>query len=229
MNNNLSFGNEYAAAKPAFASTFYSKVFFCFGLAVAMSALGAYIGLNYLVSYFLAMPWLMYVLFALELGLVFTSRLWSEKRPLNYILFATFAAITGLTLVPILAFLLTSAGGVNILIKAFSATALTFTAAALFGHTTHFNLQGIRGFLMIGLIGMIVTGIIGIFVPWSNGFEMVYSGIGVILFTGYVMYDIQNLKHYPENMYIDAALELYLDIFNLFLYILRLIMAFNRD
>jgi len=81
---------------------------------------------------------------------------------------------------------------------------------------------------MMSLIGMIITGIIGIFIPWGNSIELVYSWFGVVLFAGFTMYDIQKLKKYPENMYIQAALQLYLDIFNLFLYILRAISAGRR-
>jgi FtsH-binding integral membrane protein len=55
--------------------------------------------------------------------------------------------------------------------------------------------------------------------------EMIYSGIGVLLFAGYAMYDFQMIKKYPEDRYIDAAMHLYLDIFNLFIFILRLLMS----
>jgi FtsH-binding integral membrane protein len=221
--------NPSAVATANFAPTFMSKVFFFFGLAIAVSALGAYVGLNYFASYFVATPALTYGLIIVELILIFTSGFWSKKAPLSYILFSAFALCTGLTLVPILAYLTLTAGGVAILIKAFTATALMFGACAIFGHTTHYNLQGMRGFLIMGLFGMIIVSVIGIFVPWSNTFEMVFSGIGVILFSAYTMYDIQKLKHYPENAYIDAAIRLYLDIFNLFLFILRLIMSFDRS
>jgi len=112
--------------------------------------------------------------------------------------------------------------------KALLATILTFTAAAIFGWTTHFNLSGMRGFLVIGLIGLIITGVLGFFFPWGNTMELVYSGGGVLLFTGFIMYDFQRLKKFPENMYIEAALSLYLDIFNLFLFMLRLMLA-SRD
>ena len=104
-----------------------------------------------------------------------------------------------------------------------------FTATAVFGWTTKIDLTGMRGFLIIGLLGMIITGIVGIFIPWSNTTEMVYSGIGVLLFIGYTAYDFQKIKHYPEDRYIDAALSLYLDIFNLFMFILRLILSSRRD
>ena len=104
-----------------------------------------------------------------------------------------------------------------------------FTAGAIIGRTTHRNLSGLSGFLFLGIIGMIVVGILGIFFPWGNGFEIIYSGFGVLLFSAFVMYDVQKLKHYPPDRYIDAALALYLDIFNLFINILRLMGALRRD
>ncbi len=210
------------------SSTFMTKVWTVFGLAVGTSALGAFIGLNFLISYFISIPGLMYILIIAEFLLVITSSFWSKKEPINFIIFGAFAFITGLTLVPILAYFVSTAGGLDLLIKALVATALMFGGCAVFGATTHRNLQGIGGFLIMSLIGMVIVGVIGIFIPWNNTFEMIYAGIGVVLFSIYTMYDVQKLKAYPEDMYIMAAMQLYLDIFNLFLYILRLLSALNR-
>ncbi|MFA6992179.1 MAG: Bax inhibitor-1/YccA family protein [Candidatus Gracilibacteria bacterium] len=217
-----------AGARTGIEPTFFGKVMTFFALAVLSSAVGCYLTLVYGMKFFVEAPALIWVLFVVELVLILTSRLWSTRSPLNKILFAAFTFITGMTLAPLIAILVASPAGAAILYKALFATALMFTATAVFGWTTHLNLSGLRGFLFMALIGMIIVGIIGIFVPWGNGFEMVYAGIGVILFSGYTMYDFQKLRHYPEDRYIDAALNLYLDIFNLFLYILRLIMALSR-
>ena len=103
-----------------------------------------------------------------------------------------------------------------------------FGAAAIFGWTTKIDLSGLRGFLIIGLLGLIVVGILGLFIPWNNTAEMVYSGIGVLIFSGYTMYDFQKIKQFPEDAAIDAALALYLDIFNLFIMLLRLLSSLNR-
>jgi FtsH-binding integral membrane protein len=119
--------------------------------------------------------------------------------------------------------------GVTLIIKALVATTAMFSATALFGWVTQKDLSGLRGFLMISLIGIIVVSIIGIFIPWGNNFEMIFAGFGVILFSGYTMYDIQQIKSSPGLSPIDAALRLYLDIFNLFIFILRLMGAFARD
>lgn len=212
-----------------FAPSFYSRVMFYFGLALLTSAAGTFAGFRFFAEIFLTNPILIYMLFAAELILVFTARIWSTRKPVNYLLFAAFAFITGVTLVPLLASVILEFGGPDIIVKTLVATTLMFSGAALFGWVTHRNLSGLRGFLWTALIGMIVVSVIGIFVPWGNTFEIVFSGIGVILFGAFTMYDFQQLKIFPQDRALDAAMMLYLDIFNLFIFILRLISGTHRN
>lgn len=217
-----------APIRTSLAPTFLGKVLSFFALAVLVSAAGTYVSANYLFQYFAVTPALMYVIFAVELILVFTSRMWSTKHPLNRVMFVAFAFISGVTLGPLVAVLTASAAGMALLTKALLITGLMFGAAALFGWTTKMDLSGMRGFLMFALIGMIVMSIVGIFIPWNNTTEIFFSGAGILLFSGFIVYDINKLHTYPEDHYIDAALSLYLDIFNLFIYILRLLGALDR-
>ena len=209
--------------------TFFGKVMTFFALAIAASAAGTFVGMQYLMDLFITSPFIVYALIGVELVLIFTSRKWSTKTPLNRLLFGLFAFITGLTITPIVGVLAATPGGIPLLTKALVITALMFTGAALFGYTTRIDLSGMRGFLLISLIGLIIVGVAGIFIPWSSTFEMVFSGIGVLVFSGFIIYDFQKIKQYPQDRYVDAALALYLDIFNLFLYVLRLLMVLNRD
>ena len=211
------------------SGSFYAKVMMAFGLAILTSAAGTYTGFQFLGKIFIENPLLMYIFFVIELVLVFTARMWSTKHPVNYLLFVVFAFLSGITLVPLLGMFLIEFGGFEIIIKAFLATTLVFTATALIGWTTNRSLTGLRGFLTISLLGMIIVGIMGIFLPWSNNFEMIYAGFGVIVFGAYTMYDIQRLKTFESNRFIDAALELYLDLFNIFVFVLRLIGGVSRD
>jgi hypothetical protein len=209
--------------------SFAGKVLFFFGLALLISAAGTFTGFQYIGALFVENPQLMWLFFAAELILVFTARIWSTRRPLNYFLFGLFAFVTGITIVPLLASIILEFGGPALIIKALGATTLTFSAVAVFGWTTNRDLSGLRGFLTASLIGIIIVSLIGIFLPWSNNFEMIFAGFGTILFSGYAMYDIQRLKTFPPDRYVDAALRLYLDIFNLFLFILRLIAGISRS
>ncbi len=224
----MNFLNREQAIHISADTPFVSKVLFFFGLAVLTSAAGTFVGFNYLVPYFITSPMLIWGLFAVELILIITARAWSMIKPVNYLLFMLFAFVTGLTMVPLLASLIVQFGGVDIILKALLATTLMFSATAIFGFVTNRNLSGLRGFLMLSVIGMLVVSLIGIFLPWSNSFEMLFAGFGVIVFSGFTMYDIQQIKVGPQQNPIDAALMLYLDIFNLFIYILRFMSASRR-
>ncbi len=208
-------------------STFFGKVMFAFALAILVSTFGVWVGFTYLIETFIETPNLIWIVFIAELGLIFTSSMWSKKRPLNYVLFSVFALLTGITITPLLLMAAVTAGPA-VIVKALLATVLMFGAAGTIGWTTNKSLEGMKGFLFITLIGMVIVGVIGIFIPWSNNFEIIYSGIGIILFSAYTMYDFQKIKSYPEDRYIDAALHIYLDIFNLFIFVLRLILSLNN-
>lgn len=220
--------NYNPAIRAGFQPTFFGKVMLFFGLAVFASAAGVFVVNQYFLNYFVQNPALMWIFFIIELAIIFTAKKWSTKIPLNRFIFAAFAFITGITAAPLLGVVASSPGGVAILSQALLATGFMFTATALIGWTTKMDLSGMRGFLLAGLIGLIVVGLIGAFTTWSSTTEMIYSGIGVLIFSGFIAYDFQKLKHYPEDRYIDAALNLYLDIFNLFMFIVRFILA-SRD
>lgn len=211
-----------------YSMTFFGKVMSFFALAIFCSLVGTFVAYNYMMEFFITTPNAIMVLFIIELAIILTSRKWQTVPVLNKIMFGSFAFITGITIAPAIAAVAASYGGVMIIMKALLATVLTFVAAAVLGWTTKMNLSGMRGFLTMGIIGLIITGILSIFFPLGGRAEIIYSGFGVLLFSGFVMYDIQRLKVYPENMYIEAALQLYLDIFNLFLFILRLMSANRR-
>lgn len=60
----------------------------------------------------------------------------------------------------------------------------------------------------------------------SKEFEFVISLGGALLFSGFIIFDTHMIMHKlsPEE-YILASVNLYLDIINLFLYILRILEA----
>lgn len=210
-------------------SGFLNKVYSIFGLSLLVTALGVYVGFQYLLPIFVANPLVMYGLFALELILIFTSRRWHTIEPLNKILFLLFTFSSGLTIVPLIASFAVEFGGYDIIFNALFSTTVMFLAMGLIGTRIQSSLSGLRGFLFMGLIGIIVVSIIGIFIPWGNTGEMLVSGFGVLLFAGYTVVDMNRMKHYPDDKYILAAIQLYLDMFNLFIFILRLTGALSRD
>lgn len=207
---------------------FYNKVFGLFGLAMAVTGLGVYAGYTFLAPVIFSSVIIFYGLIAIELGLILTSRWWAKTEGLNYFLFSLFTFLSGLTVVPIVASFAMEFGGYAIIARALFATTTLFLAAGAVGYSIKKPLTGLYGFLFMALIGMIIIAILGIFFPWGNTMELIYSGAGILLFAAFAVVDINRLAYFKEDEYIHAAIALYLDIFNLFLYILRFMGALNR-
>lgn len=116
--------------------------------------------------------------------------------------------------------------------------AVGLCAAVCFGLTmfafqTKWDFTVMGGALFVALIILVIFGIVAIFIPGKT-MTLIYASCGALLFSLYLIYDTQLMlggKHKysisPEE-YIFAALNLYLDIVNIFLYILTIIGA-SRD
>ena len=86
-----------------------------------------------------------------------------------------------------------------------------------------------RGMMMTGLIVVFLAGLLNFFIVGSSAFGFGIAAAALLLFSGFVLYDTSNIiRRYPTNEYIAGALDLYLDAFNIFLALMRLLNAGRR-
>lgn len=109
-------------------------------------------------------------------------------------------------------------------------TAVVVLAITIFAFQTKYDFTMMGGILFVALIILICFGFLMIFFH-NRVLSIIYASLGALIFAVYLVYDTQIMmgggKMYsisPEE-YIFAALNLYLDIVNLFLYILQLVAA----
>ena len=171
--------------------------------------------------------WLAIILqFGIVLGLSFAINRISATAA--GMLFFLYAAVTGFSFSIIL--LVFSLGSIA---AAFFSTAGLFGAMTIVGLTTKTDLTKYSSYFMMGLIGLIIASVVNIFLG-STAIEFAISVFGVLLFTGLTAYDTQRIARMAaeRKMKVDsddtlkfsimAALTLYLDFINLFLFLLRL-------
>ena len=97
---------------------------------------------------------------------------------------------------------------------------------SLYGLVTKRDLTSFGNLLIMALLGLVIAGIVNIFLK-STGLDLILSILGVLIFVGLTAYDTQKIKQINDmginhtGLAIIAALSLYLDFVNLFLYILR--------
>ncbi len=83
--------------------------------------------------------------------------------------------------------------------------------------------------LLVVLVGQLLLSLFGVYTP--SWLEVAISGLGVALFAGVAVVDFYILpRTYKDEQYLPAALSMYLTYINLFVFILRLLLAMNsRD
>jgi FtsH-binding integral membrane protein len=196
-------------------SEFVSKVYTMLGVSLLFCAGGAYYGLSMPMSLY----WPMVIA---EFIVLFACMFLHRSYPLNIVLLFLFTTLSGLTLGPVLT-LYTHMGMGGIIPEAAATTAVTFGVLSAYVHISKQDFSFLGGFLFMALIGMIVISLLGMFIhlPLNN---TLYSGFGVLIFSGYILLDTSNLlRRYNDDQYVAATLGLYLDIINLFLFMLRLL------
>ena len=146
------------------------------------------------------------------------------------ILFWLYSALIGISLAS-LGFVYSGSS----IVKTFFICSSMFAAMSLYGYTTKKDLTSMGSFLFMGLIGLLIASLSNMFFR-SPALEFTLSIIGIFVFTGLIAFDTQKLKdlYYRsviknKKLGIIAALTLYLDFINLFLYLLRFLGRKRED
>lgn len=147
------------------------------------------------------------------------------------ILFLAYAALNGFTLSVYMSFF-----DADIVVSAAVTSGAMFGMMSLIGATTNINLSKFSGLLMMAVIGLIIALIVNMFLQ-NSVLYLLISMVGVLVFTGLTAYDTQRIVQLSRSWgshgdmtrtAILGALTLYLDLINMFIYLLRLMAAFRN-
>jgi len=155
-------------------------------------------------------------------GLFFTVY---ALRNSAWALLAVFAltGFMGLSIGPIIELYLTMfSNGHQIVLMAFGSTAAIFLGLSGYALTTRKDFNFMGGFLFAGLLVMVVAMIANLFLH-IPALQLAISAAVVLLMAGYILYDTSRMVHGYETNYIMATVNLYLNIYNLFLNLLSLL------
>ena len=142
-------------------------------------------------------------------------------------IFYLFSVFEGMALGLIIDQYLTRGMGM-VVVNAATTTAGLVLMLSAYAFTTKRDLSGMGVYLMAGLLAVLLAGLVGfvlsMFGIGMGPFGFLLSVVTAILFSGFVMYDMQRLKNAQTGVDdpIMLAVGIYLSIFNLFLAILRI-------
>lgn len=222
---------DYSGTAPAALGTdarlaYTRKVFGLVLVGLLAAAAGAQVGMSpVLLPLIGSSP---FISFLALLGMVF----WAQKAaegPRAVPVFYGFTLVAGAVIAPVIYVTTNQLGGPQILANALILTGVNVTGLAIYSYVSKKDFSFLGGFLFIGLLTLIGAQLLNMFFFQSSSLVMATSIVGALLFNGFLLYDlgrVMNSDHYIPPT--QAALTLFLDIFNLFLFILRIVGG-NRD
>jgi len=202
---------------------FLGKTYGMLALCIAAGSAGAYASLGAAFPY--EHPFLM--LLAM-MGGIFAVQAVRHRPVINLAALLGFGALTGMAISPLVGFVAAKSGW--LVAQAFMTSAAAFAGLTIYTFVSRRDFSFLKGFVWTGLVGMIVLGLSNYFFFASPMIALVGSGIGVLLFSAFILYDTSSiLRDYPNDEYIAAALTLYLDVFLLFEHLLYLFGVLNDE
>lgn len=167
------------------------------------------------------------LIFIAEIVALFGLMFSRSKPGLNIAMLFIFTTLTGLAITPLVD-MVASDSGAGAVVMAFAMATIVFGVMSIFGLKTRKDLANMGKMLFIALIVVFVCSLINLFLG-SSMFQVLISSAAVILFSVYVAYDTQNIVRGLYSSPVDAAINLYLDFYNIFVHLLSLIGLTSRD
>jgi modulator of FtsH protease len=223
MSFDLPLNNPASISTPAQRNTVLRQTYTLLAASMIPTILGAFIGVYFgLGQLFRASPFMTLAVFLVgAFGLMYMVQKNSHSSAgVGWLLGFTF--FMGLMLSQILSRTLGFKNGPEMIMLAFGGTATIFAAMAMVAGMIKRDLSGMGKFLMVGAVVLMVASIGGMFLQIPALSLTIIVGV-LVLFSAYLMYDLNQIMQGGETNYINATLNVYLDVYNIFTSLLSLI------
>ncbi len=204
------------------------NTFWMLGLTMIPTVVGAMIGMSTNFT-FLAQSPIMgpLVMLAVMLGLLFAVSA-TRNSIWGIVLLFGFTFVAGWWLGPMLQYALHFKNGAQLVGIAAGGTGVIFFTLAGIATVTRKDFGFLGNFLFVGLVLLILASIANLFFAMPAA-SLAISAVAVLLFSGFILYDVSRIVNGGETNYVMATLGIYLSIYNLFISLLHLLLAFSGE
>ena len=197
-------------------------------LSMVPTVAGALLGVQTGFSLFAGSPMVSFLVFmAIAFGFM-----WGIERTkdsaMGVVLLLGFTFFMGLMLAGILRVALGFSNGGTLIATAAGGTGAIFFTLAGIATVTKKDFSFIGKFLFVGVVVILLAALANIFFQ-IPALSLTISALAVMIFSAYILYDISRIVNGGEDNYITATLAVYLDVYNVFVSLLNLLMAFAGE
>ena len=176
------------------------------------AAVGMYSGLNQLMA---SSPGTTVIIFLVgAFGLMFAVEKYKDSS-LGVGLLLLFTFFMGLMLSRMLGHVLGMSNGTQLVMLAFGGTAVVFGTMATLASSIKRDLSGLSKFMFIGVIVLLLASVANIFLQLP-ALMLTVSVLAIVVFSAFMLIDLQRVVNGGETNYVSATLAIYLDVYNVF-------------
>lgn len=198
------------------------------GLTMIPTVIGAFFGMSLNFSFATEHPFMFAIgMLAVMMGL-FLGINATRNSGLGVVLLLVLTGFMGVMLGPILQVAVGLRNGGEIVGLAAGGTGAIFLTLAGIATTTKKDFSFLGKFLMVGIVLLILASLANIFFQ-IPALALTLSAVAILLFSGFLLYDVSRVVNGGETNYVMATLAIYLDIYNIFVNLLQLLMAFMGE
>ena len=194
------------------------------GLSLIPTVIGAFIGLRMDFSFMTLHPFMFAIGFMAVMFGLFALITKHQNSSVGVWLLLGVTFLFGLMLGPILQHALHLRNGAQIVGLAAAGTGITFLSLSAIASSPARDFSYLGKFLFIGLILALIASLANAYfqIPVMS---LVISGVSVVIFSGYILFDVNQIVRGGQTNYVMATLSLYLDIYNIFVNLLNILMS----
>ena len=194
------------------------------GLTMIPTVIGAFFGMSLDFAFAAPHPFMFAIgMMAVMMGLFYGINA-NRDSGMGVVLLLLLTGFMGVMLGPILQVALHLRNGGEIIGLAAGGTGAIFLTLAGIATTTKKDFSFLGKFLMVGIVLLILASLANIFFQ-IPALALTLSAVAVLLFSGFLLFDISRIVNGGETNYVMATLSVYLDIYNIFINLLQLLMA----
>lgn len=223
------FGRSGSVSTPALRNRVLRNTYWLLALSMVPTVLGAWLGVATGLSLAMAASPGMTVLlfFVVAFGLMFAiERFKNSAAGVGLLLAFTF--FMGVMLSRLIGFVLGFSNGASLIMLAFGGTGLVFAAMATVATVSKRDFSGMGRWLLAGVCVLLVASVANIWLQLP-ALVLTVSTLAIVIFSAFMLVDIQRVVNGGETNYITATLAIYLDLYNVFTNLLSLLGIFGGN
>jgi modulator of FtsH protease len=227
--NQLSAGGlDWGASSLATRNRVLRNTYWLLALSLVPTVLGAWIGVQTGFSLFAGSPLIGFVAFmAISFAFFFAIERFKNSG-LGVALLLGFTFFMGLMLSRLIGAVLGFSNGASLIMMAFGGTAVVFAGMATLASVSKRDFSGLGKWVAVGALVIIVAALANVWLHLP-ALMLTISVLAVIIFSAFMLIDLQRVVNGGETNYVTATLAIYLDVYNVFSNLLALLGVFGGE